>query len=93
MFYGAGIGIESIARGTLPLAVFGERHYAAIMGRIAMPSLIMQAAAPFLGAMLIDRLGVNGALGAVWAIGLVNVLLVVVLFGHMRRQTAAKLVP
>ena len=25
VFYGAGIGIESIARGTLPLALFGER--------------------------------------------------------------------
>jgi MFS family permease len=40
VLYGAGIGIESIARGTLPLAVFGESRYAAIMGRIAMPSLI-----------------------------------------------------
>jgi hypothetical protein len=39
--------------------VFGERHYPVIMGRIAMPSLIMQAASPSLGAMLIDGLGVN----------------------------------
>jgi MFS family permease len=90
VFYGAGIGIESIARGTLPLAVFGERHYAVIMGRIAMPSLIMQAASPSLGAVLIDSLGVNGALGAVLAIALVNVLLVVVLFGLMRRQARAE---
>jgi hypothetical protein len=90
VFYGAGIGIESIARGTLPLAVFGERHYAVIMGRIAMPSLIMQAASPSLGAVLIDSLGVNGALGAVLAIALVNVLLVVVLFGLMRRQAKAE---
>lgn len=54
IFYGAGIGIESIARGTLPLAVFGEHRYAAIMGRIAMPSLIGQAASPSLGAMMIQ---------------------------------------
>lgn len=54
IFYGAGIGIESIARGTLPLAVFGERNYPAIMGRIAMPSLIGQAASPSLGALLIE---------------------------------------
>ena len=36
--YGAGIGLESIARGTLPLAVFGPARYPVIMGRIAMPS-------------------------------------------------------
>ena len=45
--YGAGIGLESIARGTLPLAVFGPERYPVVMGRIAMPSLIAQAAAPF----------------------------------------------
>jgi MFS family permease len=86
VFYGAGIGIESIARGTLPLAVFGERHYPVIMGRIAMPSLIMQAASPFLGAMLIEGFGVSGALGAVLALALVNVLLAVVLLGGIGRQ-------
>jgi hypothetical protein len=40
--------------------------------------------------MLIDSLGVNGALGVVLAIALVNVLLVVVLFGFMRRQAKAE---
>ena len=52
--YGAGIGLESIARGTLPLAVFGPERYPVIMGRIAMPSLIAQAAAPSIGAALIE---------------------------------------
>jgi hypothetical protein len=33
--YGAGIGLESIARGTLPLAVFGPESYPVIVGRIA----------------------------------------------------------
>ena len=50
VFYGGGIGIELIARGTLPLVLFGEGRYAAIVGRIAMPSLVAQAAAPSLGA-------------------------------------------
>src|SRR5260221_4523627 len=44
VFYGAGIGIESIARGTLPLALFGATGYAARLGRIAMPRLIAPAA-------------------------------------------------
>ena len=57
--YGAGIGLESIARGTLPLAVFGPERYPVIMGRIAMPSLIAQAAAPSIGAALIEARGVQ----------------------------------
>jgi hypothetical protein len=57
IFYGAGIGIESIARATVPLALFGHARYAAIMGRIAMPSLIAQAAAPSIGATLMERFG------------------------------------
>jgi hypothetical protein len=92
VFYGCGIGIESIARGTLPLAVFGQHRYPSIVGRIAMPSLIMQAASPSLGSILIERLGANGALGVLFAVALVNVLLVIVLFSfvakHRRSATA-----
>lgn len=86
IFYGAGIGIESIARGTLPLAIFGEDRYASIMGRIAMPSLIMQAAAPSLGALLIDMVGADSALAALLAIALVNVVLVSALYMVLLRQ-------
>ena len=32
IFYGAGIGLESIARATLPLVLFGASNYAPIMG-------------------------------------------------------------
>ncbi len=86
IFYGAGIGIESIARGTLPLAVFGEDRYASIMGRIAMPSLIMQAASPSLGALLIDSFGADGALEALLAVALVNVVLVWALYLILLRR-------
>jgi MFS family permease len=89
VFYGAGIGIESIARGTLPLAIFGEHRYPAIMGRIAMPSLIGQAASPSLGSMLIGALGVHGALAAIFALSTVNVAIVIILFGLMNRRRAA----
>ena len=86
VFYGAGIGIESIARGTLPLAVFGEQRYPSIMGRIAMPSLIMQAASPSLGSVLLERLGPHGALGTLLAVAIANVLLVVLLFGLVSKH-------
>ena len=67
--YGAGIGLESIARGTLPLAVFGPARYPVIMGRIAMPSLIAQAAAPSIGAALIETGGVHGRDGGFRRLG------------------------
>lgn len=89
IFYGAGIGIESIARATVPLALFGHTRYAAIMGRIAMPSLIAQAAAPSLGALLLERLGPNATLAMLFAAALVNVGMVVALFVLASRHDAS----
>jgi MFS family permease len=84
--YGAGIGIESIARGTLPLALFGEDRYPAIMGRIAMPSLIAQALSPSLGALLMERFDASGTLAALFATAILNVLLVFALFALLPRR-------
>lgn len=94
VFYGAGIGLESIARATLPLSLFGAADYAPIMGRLARPSLIAQAATPSIGALLIQGLGTEGMLGTVTLVALLNVGLVGVLFfqvGAARRQAAAGL--
>ena len=74
-FYGAGIGLESIARGTLPLALFGPSGYAKLMGRLAMPSLIAQAAAPSVGALLLEHAGAHGVLAALSGLALINVAL------------------
>jgi predicted MFS family arabinose efflux permease len=86
VFYGAGIGLESIARATLPLALFGAENYAPIMGRIARPSLIAQAAAPSLGAILIQRLGTQGALGIIVAVAAGNVILTLALVAFTGAQ-------
>ena len=40
ILYGAGNGIGSVARGTVPLAVFGPERYPVLMGRLALPLLI-----------------------------------------------------
>jgi len=76
-FYGAGIGLESIARGTLPLALFGAVGYASLMGRLAMPSLFAQAAAPWIGALLVDSIGARGTLAILASAAAVNVLLAI----------------
>jgi MFS family permease len=77
--YGAGIGIESIARGTLPLALFGSKNYAALMGRVALPSLIAQAVSPSAGAVLLQYGGTIAALSALTALAVLNIALVVAL--------------
>lgn len=84
MFYGAGIGLESIARATLPLTLFGPEDYAPIMGRLARPSLIAQAAAPSIGALMIETWDVNTALGVVVGVAFVNLLLALALLQYTR---------
>jgi len=51
--YGAGNGLHTIARGALPLVLFDPAHYALFMGRLAFPSLVIQALAPSIGTWLL----------------------------------------
>ena len=55
--YGAGNGLWSIARGAIPLAFFGAKDYPSIMGKLATPNLLVAAAAPFLGSMVLETYG------------------------------------
>lgn len=55
--HGVGNGILTIAKGTLPLAIFGPRSYGARQGYLMAPSRFAQAAAPFLFGILIDGYG------------------------------------
>jgi predicted MFS family arabinose efflux permease len=57
LLHGAGNGILTIARGTLPLAVFGPENYAYRLGLIGAPSRICQALAPVAFGLLIEPMG------------------------------------
>lgn len=57
ILHGAGNGILTIAKGTLPLVIFGPVGYGHRQGIIAAPSRIGQAAAPLLMALAIDAFG------------------------------------
>jgi len=57
ILHGAGNGILTIAKGTLPLVIFGPEGYGYRQGIIAAPSRIGQAAAPLLMALAIDAWG------------------------------------
>jgi hypothetical protein len=60
--YGAGNGISTIARGTLPLVLFDHRTYGAVVGRLLAPSYVASAVAPFAYALVIERLGQSAAM-------------------------------
>ena len=55
LLHGAGNGILTIARGTVPLAVFGPENYGYRLGLIGAPARILQAGAPIAFGLLIDR--------------------------------------
>jgi hypothetical protein len=55
----------TISRGTVPLALFGPSGYGGVIGRIAGPSLALQAAAPLVIAFVAERVSDWAALGIV----------------------------
>jgi MFS family permease len=57
IFFGLGNGILTIARGTLPLAIFGPQNYGYRLGIIGAPARMAQAAAPLAFGLLIDTMG------------------------------------
>jgi MFS family permease len=59
IFFGMGNGILTIARGTLPLAIFGPRDYGYRLGLIGAPARMAQAMAPLAFGLLIDLIGIK----------------------------------
>ncbi len=87
LLYAGGYGVSWIARGTLPLALFGPGRYATLIGRLAFPSLIAQALSPAAGAFLIERAGSQATLMVLAVIAVANVALIAVLLWLCRPQT------
>ncbi|WP_246679405.1 MFS transporter [Mesorhizobium sp. B2-6-2] len=85
ILYGAGNGIHTIARGALPLVLFDPQQYAVLMGKLATPSLIVQAAAPSVGALLLGTGGANFVLVTLALAATVNAGLCICLLATVRR--------
>src|SRR6185503_13214408 len=61
LLMGASQGVITIVRGALPLALFGAVGYGTVLGLIATPILVVNAASPTLFAMIVDRWGWQAA--------------------------------
>ena len=57
VLHGGGHGILTVARGTVPLAVFGAKDYGYRLGLLGAPTRIAQAFSPLLFSLIIDRFG------------------------------------
>jgi MFS family permease len=57
LLHGAGNGLLTIARGTVPLALFGPEAFGARTGLLGAPARAAQALAPLLFGLLLDRMG------------------------------------
>ena len=62
LLHGAGNGMITIAKGTLPLAVFGNTGYGHRLGVLNILARGMQALAPFVFGLVLERFGVHDAL-------------------------------
>jgi MFS family permease len=74
VMFGAANGLVTIARGAVPLALFGPAGYGRIVGRIARPSLIITAVAPVVIAFVAERASDPVALAVAAAFGVVSLL-------------------
>lgn len=68
ILHGAGNGILTIAKGTLPLVLFGAQGYGARQGWLMLPARIAQALAPLIFGLALDAWGAN----ALWLSGAIG---------------------
>jgi MFS family permease len=79
VLFGGANGLITIARGAVPLALFGAAGYGRLMGRLAFPFLMVQAAAPLVMAVVVDRASDAAALAMASAFAAVGLVCFVVI--------------
>ena len=85
IIYGAGNGLRSIVRGTLPLVLVKKEEYALVMGKIARPSLIAQALTPLIVGYMIDTFSALYALYSVAILAFLNIVFSVYLMKEIKK--------
>jgi MFS family permease len=88
LLHGAGNGVLTIAKGTLPLVLFGPKDYGLRQGILMVPARFAQALSPYLFGLAIDRYGA----GALWfsaALGCIGFVALMLLPGPGKPQPQA----
>jgi MFS family permease len=85
ILYGAGNGMRTVVRGTLPLALYGQTEYAAAMGRLARLPLLGQAVTPLACGYLAEWFGFMTLLHLLLILAAVNLGLSLLVVRHALR--------
>jgi Major Facilitator Superfamily len=78
LLYGASNGLVTIAKGAVPLSLFGRKGYGEVLGILAAPNLVLNAAAPLLFALLLSWTGpapalmIAGVAALISAVGMIQ---------------------
>ena len=83
------MGVISVARATLPLALFGRSGFAATLGRLNVPLNLAFAASPLLFAAMIERAGQQVTLAAAAALQCVAFVAMLALLRLLARPALA----
>jgi MFS family permease len=90
LLHGGGNGMLTIARGPLPLALFGPAGYGLRTGILAAPARILQGGAPMLFGLVLDR---GGPLAALMLSGALTSASFLALFAVSASAPSARAVP
>lgn len=83
LIHGAGNGMLTITRGTLPLALFGPAGYGQRQGLITAPARMAGAAAPYCFGLLVDAYGAQ----SLWLTAVLSLVALASLYMLKMRQT------
>lgn len=86
VLHGASVGLMTIVKGTLPLALFGAQGFGHRAGWLEAPSRVVQAATPLLFGLALERLH-GGAIWISFTAGLLG-LSALLFAGHYTRKAA-----
>ena len=84
--YGAANGLATIARGVVPLALFGSDGYGRRLGLVAAPALMVKAAAPAIFGAILASYGPASALSFILGVSLLATLAMAALF-HLAKRS------
>lgn len=88
--YGMANGLITIAKGAIPLTLFGARGYGAMLGALSLPSQTARAAAPLIFSFVLSAGGAVFALQTALAVALLGFVAMEVLALIHRRSSLAR---
>lgn len=89
VLHGAGNGILTIAKGTLPLVIFGPGGYGHRQGVLMVPARVAQALAPWIFGMCLDQFG-SRSLWLSSGLGIASVAVLLMMTHAPRQRNAAQ---